>query len=58
MMKCYDCGSVFEDSEVIFEEWDEPREFWGAPCMEHFVKLRCPYCNSDDIMENYIEEGE
>lgn len=56
MIKCYDCGAVFEDSEVVVEEWDEPRgEYWGMPCTEHMVEWRCPFCNSDEV-DDYTED--
>ena len=56
MMKCYDCGEVFPDDEVVIEEWYESRgEFWGMPCSERMVEWRCPFCNSDEVDE-YEEE--
>lgn len=55
--KCGHCGATCDENELDYEEWDEPRgEFWGSPCSEHMVELRCPYCGSDDIDEYYVDE--
>lgn len=52
MMRCYDCGCVFDE-----EEADEKREcvgeFWGTPAYESYMV--CPKCKSDDIEE--VEDG-
>lgn len=57
MLKCYDCGAVFEEDEVVVEEYDESRgEFWGMPCSEHIVEWHCPCCGSDGIDDYYEEE--
>jgi Zn finger protein HypA/HybF involved in hydrogenase expression len=55
---CADCKSWFDSP--ISKEWEEPREFWGMTCFEHFIEYRCPECNSDDVWDSYnlIEDDE
>jgi hypothetical protein len=54
MVKCYDCGRVFEESEL--KAVNESRgEFWGAPCYE--TMYYCPFCGGDSI-EDYKEDEE
>lgn len=57
--KCQDCGWIGDDHELEKEEWYESRgEFWGSPCSEHMVEMRCPHCGSDDIDEYYENDEE
>lgn len=55
--ECGHCGAICDEDELALETWDEPREFWGMPCYEHMVEIRCPYCGSDAIDE-YEEDDE
>lgn len=57
-LKCNNCGSVFDEFEAEWVEWDEPREFWGMSCSEHMVELHCPQCNSDSCEDYYGNEDE
>lgn len=44
MLKCLDCGHIFEKGEE--DRWEEPRgEFWGQPVTE--TMTGCPYCGGD-----------
>lgn len=57
MCKCLECGEVFQDSSLVIEKWEESRgEFWGIPCTETMYEVHCPYCDSEDVEENYVEE--
>ena len=59
LVKCAECGKVFEKDEVDVEEWDEPRgEYWGIPCSEHMIEWRCPHCGSPDLLEDYFPNDE
>lgn len=53
---CEECGAWFDMPRYI--EWDESRgEYWGIPCTEHLVELRCPNCDSEDIItREFIRE--
>lgn len=54
MLKCEECGLIFDESEVAV--WRENRgEFWGQPCYE--TMRGCPKCYSDAI-EEYKENEE
>lgn len=54
MIKCCECGEIFEDDEV--ESRSEcVGEFWGSPA---YMSIDvCPFCGSDEI-EDYEEEQE
>ena len=44
MLKCLECGKVFEDDEIA--HWQESRgEFWGEPAYE--TVWGCPHCQGD-----------
>jgi RNA polymerase subunit RPABC4/transcription elongation factor Spt4 len=46
MIKCYNCGSVFDEDELEHRE-ENVGEFWGAPA---YMKVDiCPHCGSDEI---------
>ena len=54
MLKCEECGLIFEDDELA--SWDEDRgEFWGTRCFE--TVQGCPNCFSGDVVE-YREEND
>lgn len=55
---CLDCKEVHEDSKLVYKSYDEPREFWGMPCYEHFVEAYCPNCGSDELEKYYPDEEE
>ena len=52
MIKCYDCGAVFQDYEAR-EKQEFVSEFWGAPAYAN-IKI-CPECGSEEI-EEYDED--
>lgn len=59
LVKCAECGKVFEKDEIDVEEWDEPRgEYWGMPCSEHMIEWHCPHCGSSDLLEDYFPNDE
>ena len=59
MMKCNDCGEVFDDDELIVHKWQEPHPYGEGDAYEEFCECFCPYCHSGDIEEDfddYIED--
>lgn len=57
MLKCEDCGAIFEEDELA--TWQESRgEFWGSSCYE--TMQGCPHCFSGAVEEydGEDEEGE
>jgi len=55
MLKCEDCGSIFDDDELA--TWREDRgEFWGQPCFE--TVTGCPHCYSGAVVEYRGEDEE
>ena len=70
MYKCYDCGHIFSEDEVV--HWKESRgEYFGFPCSEDMTG--CPNCHgeygdakeclscgeyflSDEMTQGYCEE--
>ena len=55
MIKCYDCGAVFQDYEAR-EKQEFVSEFWGAPAYAN-IKI-CPECGSEEIEEYDEDEDE
>lgn len=55
---CEECGAWFDTPRHV--EWDECRgEYLGSPCTEHIVEVRCPICDSENIItREFIREEE
>ena len=51
MMKCWNCGHVFDSTEAITIR-ENMGEFWGAPAYEDWNG--CPKCRQTDLAE--VEE--
>ena len=54
MLKCYECGCIFDEDEAD-ERSECVGEFWGSPAYQSFMV--CPECGSDEI-DDYEEENE
>ena len=57
MLKCEDCGLIFEDEDLA-EWYEDMGEFWGQPVREKMSG--CPRCFSGAVDYYYgkDEEGE
>lgn len=53
---CPQCEQWTDD--IAIEEWDEYREFWGMPSIEHLIEWRCPNCGSDAITNDWVLDDE
>lgn len=51
MLKCNDCGAVFDKPLIVHESRGE---YWGVPCWEDMAY--CPFCESEAIEDVYFEE--
>lgn len=53
MLRCLDCGRIFDEDEIAY--WEEYRgEFWGSPAYE--TVSGCPSCYGD--YEEFDEDEE
>lgn len=56
MVKCLDCGEIFEDDEIIQSEVGLSDDPWGAG--ESWIyEYSCPACGGTEI-EDYFENGD
>ena len=57
--KCYECGEVFEEDDIILKEvWESRGEYWGVPCSEKMVYAYCPHCGAEEDCFDELEEEE
>lgn len=50
-MKCERCGSIFDEDDLDYEEWDEFHPYGEGYVPEHWSEPRCPECGSAMVEE-------
>lgn len=61
MIKCMDCGEVFEEDEVVYERvcWED---YYGVSSMfrnKNYGSIAtCPCCGSEELEEYYDDDEE
>lgn len=51
MYYCEDCGEIFDEDDIKYEDESFQVEYWGSMVTCPASSAHCPYCNSEDIDE-------
>jgi DNA-directed RNA polymerase subunit RPC12/RpoP len=49
--KCNDCGEIFREDEISYDNGYDMVEYWGSMVQMPWTIEKCPYCGSEDIEE-------
>ena len=61
MLKCTDCGEIFDEDEVVYERvcWEDYYGVSGMLHGRHYGSMAiCPHCGSDEIEECWEDDDE
>ena len=61
MLKCAECGEIFDEDEVVYERvcWEDYYGVGSAFQNKNYGSVAtCPHCGSDEIRECWEDEDE